>query len=207
MALKTYQRGVNYCIKHGLDENQAWTMGHLAKLQALEGKYEDAIGNLNEGIQIFEELGYEKDVVEFYQSLGDIYLDLGEAQTALESFDKTYSFYDIVNDSLRIVQVVIRQSDAYLLQNNPEQAYSVLEKATPIAEQSGVEANIVTLKKQKARVLSRQQEWGQAGTDGERGTGLGLVLVKELTSLNQGELHIDSQEGKGTAFTVRLPAA
>ena len=47
----------------------------------------------------------------------------------------------------------------------------------------------------------------KAGTDGERGTGLGLVLVKELTSLNQGELLIDSEEGKGTAFTVRLPAA
>jgi signal transduction histidine kinase len=162
MALKTYQRGVDYCAKYGLDENRAWTMGHLAKLQALEGKYEEAISNLNTGIQIFEELGFEKDVVEFYQALGDIYLDLGEAQTALESFDKTYNYYDRVKDSLRIVQAVIRQSDAYLLQGNLEKALAVLEDVTPIATKSRVETNIVTLKKQKARVLSRQQKWDQA---------------------------------------------
>jgi len=162
MALKTYQRGVEYCIKHGLEENQAWTMGHLAKLQALEGKYEEAISNLNIGIQIFEGLGYEKDVVEFYQALGDIYLDLGEAETALASLDKTYEYYDRVKDSLRIVQAVIRQSDAYLLQDDLRKAYAVLEDATPIAEESGVVTNIVTLKKQKARVLSRQQAWDEA---------------------------------------------
>lgn len=162
MALKTFQRSVAYCIKHNLEENQAWTMGHLAKLQALEGKYEEAITNLNIGIQIFEGLGYEKDVVEFYQALGDIYLDLGEAQPALESFDKTYEYYDRVRDSLRVVQAVIRQSDAYLLQDNLEKAFAVLEDATPIAEGSGVVINIITLKKQKARVLSRQQAWDEA---------------------------------------------
>lgn len=162
MAEKTYQKGVAYCKTHGLEENRSWTMGHLAKLQALEGKYEEAIRNLNTGIQIFEDLGYEKDVVEFYQALGDIYLELKEPETALASFDKTYNFYDRVNDSLRIVQVVIRQSDAYLLQNNLEQAFSVLEQATPVAEESGVQANVITLKKQKARILSEQKEWERA---------------------------------------------
>ncbi len=37
------------------------------------------------------------------------------------------------------------------------------------------------------------------------GTGLGLSIVKKLVELMQGELAIESAEGKGTRFTVRLP--
>jgi signal transduction histidine kinase len=45
------------------------------------------------------------------------------------------------------------------------------------------------------------------GTSGEKGVGLGLRLVKEFVKLNKGELTVDSTEGKGTTFTVELPAA
>ncbi|ADB42379.1 sensor histidine kinase [Spirosoma linguale] len=42
------------------------------------------------------------------------------------------------------------------------------------------------------------------GTAGEKGTGLGLELCREFMRLNQGELLIDSQMGKGTNVTIRL---
>lgn len=37
------------------------------------------------------------------------------------------------------------------------------------------------------------------------GTGIGLALVKELTELLGGRVEVQSQEGKGTTFTVHLP--
>ena len=37
------------------------------------------------------------------------------------------------------------------------------------------------------------------------GTGLGLPLVKQAVELQKGEIHIVSQEGVGSTFTVRLP--
>ncbi len=43
------------------------------------------------------------------------------------------------------------------------------------------------------------------GTDGEKGTGLGLTLVQELTALNKGSISVDSSSGKGSAFTIVLP--
>ena len=45
----------------------------------------------------------------------------------------------------------------------------------------------------------------ERGTAGERGTGLGLTLVKELTELNQGSILVRSEPGRGSAFMVLLP--
>ncbi len=39
----------------------------------------------------------------------------------------------------------------------------------------------------------------------ERGTGLGLSLVKEIVELHKGQIHVDSQIGKGTTFVIKLP--
>lgn len=38
-----------------------------------------------------------------------------------------------------------------------------------------------------------------------RGIGLGLVVSKRLTEANGGKIEVESQQGKGTTFTVRLP--
>ena len=43
------------------------------------------------------------------------------------------------------------------------------------------------------------------GTSGEKGTGLGLQLVLEHVTRNNGTIHVRSQENKGTSFTVKLP--
>lgn len=38
-----------------------------------------------------------------------------------------------------------------------------------------------------------------------KGTGLGLVLVKQFTELHDGEVNVTSELGKGTQFTISLP--
>jgi signal transduction histidine kinase len=45
----------------------------------------------------------------------------------------------------------------------------------------------------------------QLGTDGEEGTGLGLLLCKELIEKNRGGLHVESAIGTGTTVTFKLP--
>src|SRR5579872_2029656 len=44
------------------------------------------------------------------------------------------------------------------------------------------------------------------GTAGESGTGLGLMLCREFAVRNRGELVVESEPGKGSRFTVLLPA-
>jgi signal transduction histidine kinase len=46
-----------------------------------------------------------------------------------------------------------------------------------------------------------------AGTAGERGAGLGLLLCRDLAEWVGGELEVESQLGVGTTFRLLLPAA
>jgi signal transduction histidine kinase len=38
-----------------------------------------------------------------------------------------------------------------------------------------------------------------------KGLGIGLSLVQEIVKLHQGDIQIESELGRGTTFTVRLP--
>ncbi len=46
---------------------------------------------------------------------------------------------------------------------------------------------------------------GNINTNKNRGTGLGLTLSKKLVELLNGEIHVESSEGQGSAFTFFLP--
>jgi signal transduction histidine kinase len=64
---------------------------------------------------------------------------------------------------------------------------------------TGMSRKIIDAMNQSKNLISNP------GTRNEKGTGLGLMLIKDFVAQNKGEMNIQSQQGKGTKFSVLLP--
>jgi signal transduction histidine kinase len=56
-----------------------------------------------------------------------------------------------------------------------------------------------------AELFNKFHQVDNSASRKHEGTGLGLVLTKELLELHGGEISVDSEEGIGTTFAFRLP--
>ncbi|MEA3444813.1 MAG: ATP-binding protein, partial [Bacteroidota bacterium] len=63
----------------------------------------------------------------------------------------------------------------------------------------GIEPNIVD------DLFKHGEVESTLGTNGEKGTGLGLILCKELIQINKGEIRVKSKIDKGSTFCISLP--
>jgi signal transduction histidine kinase/tetratricopeptide (TPR) repeat protein len=55
------------------------------------------------------------------------------------------------------------------------------------------------------RVFERFYRGGDELTRTVKGSGLGLTLVKEIVAAHRGKVHVESEPGKGSVFSIRLP--
>lgn len=58
----------------------------------------------------------------------------------------------------------------------------------------------------KSKLFGKFQRLSAKPTGGETSTGLGLSIIKDLVELHNGEIHVESEPGKGSTFSVHLPA-
>ncbi len=115
----------------------------------------------------------------------------------------------LVGDELRIRQILI----------------NILNNAVKYTEKGHITLTVTAEESEKDTVLRlcvkdtgcgvRKEDIGKLFGTFERiedenvhnieGTGLGLSIVKKMVDLMQGEIHVDSEYGKGSTFDVRLP--
>jgi two-component system phosphate regulon sensor histidine kinase PhoR len=59
---------------------------------------------------------------------------------------------------------------------------------------------------EQAQILGKFARGSAAGLHGIKGTGIGLAMVKHIVDAHGGKLLIDSMPGRGSTFTIQLPA-
>ncbi|RJP72391.1 MAG: PAS domain S-box protein [Ignavibacteriales bacterium] len=59
--------------------------------------------------------------------------------------------------------------------------------------------------KELNNLFSIESTYSKTGTNGESGTGLGLILCKELIELNKGNIWVESEVGRGSDFIFTIP--
>ncbi|MFW6212016.1 MAG: response regulator [Spirochaetota bacterium] len=57
------------------------------------------------------------------------------------------------------------------------------------------------------RIFSMDGSFSKRGTEGETGSGLGLLLAKDYVVRNGGTIDVESEPGRGSRFRITLPAA
>jgi CheY-like chemotaxis protein len=55
------------------------------------------------------------------------------------------------------------------------------------------------------KIFDRFYRIDNAGGRSQEGTGIGLAMVKELVHMHDGEISVESEYGKGSVFSVRIP--
>lgn len=114
----------------------------------------------------------------------------------------------LISGNSKMIETVIRNLVSNALKFTPEGGQITIEiqnnsqKVQLIVEDTGI-----GIEPEKLRHLFNFEESrSTSGTDGESGSGLGLVLCNEFVKKNDGTIGIESQPKKGTKVTVEFPS-
>jgi len=127
---------------------------------------------------------------------------------------KNLEFYNHMEDidnkiyvDKNMISFVIRNLFANAIKFTPEGGRITLHsEMTQDSIQISVIDNGVGMNADAINVLfSADTLYTQEGTSGELGTGIGLMLCKELVEQNNGILSVQSELGKGSKFSVTIP--
>ena len=123
--------------------------------------------------------------------------------TLLSEVDQYLSAYGDPN----MVETIIRNITNNAIKFTKENGFIKIigektdDKCRIIIEDNGIGMDEKTL----TSLFEVQASKSKIGTAGETGTGLGLMLCKEFTLLNNGNIYVESDPGEGSRFYIELP--
>ncbi len=127
---------------------------------------------------------------------------------------KNIQLHDNMNDDLYVhadyemVNTILRN----LIQNSikftrPGGQIAIRAEKTQFAQVTITDTGIGISPENLARLFLITEKVKTRGTNAEPGTGLGLILIKDLIERNGGNIWVESEVGKGSSFTFSLPLA
>lgn len=128
------------------------------------------------------------------------------ARKNISIFNKAKSEYKVFADNVMInsvLQNLITNAIKFTPENGTVQIES--EAKGSFVEVSVKDSGIGMLQEDLEKLFRIDIHHSTSGTNNEKGSGLGLILCKELIEKNDGEISVSSKPGVGTKFTITLP--
>ncbi|RJP63985.1 MAG: PAS domain S-box protein [Ignavibacteriales bacterium] len=143
-------------------------------------------------------------VLEFYQSLGLLkQLALNKNLEFSYSIDQSYKIFADKNMLLTIIRNIVSNSIKF---TKPGGKITLDVQSDEDHFIFSVTDNGVGIKQENlSRLFSLDNNLSTKGTNNEIGTGLGLILCKEMIEKHNGKIWVESTEGKGTTFYFTIP--
>lgn len=164
----------------------------------LELTQDDMVNLVSDVVQSFEEYANEKQITLKFHSLKKkivALFDPEKVRTILNNLLSNAIKYTETGGMVSVnLSLIFASDDVESLSNQPDKQYieiSVKDTGKGISEN-----NI-------KRLFTRFSRFDTKSVS--TGTGIGLVLVRDLVKLHKGNIDVISKPGKGSKFTVRLP--
>lgn len=102
-----------------------------------------------------------------------------------------------------VLQNLVTNAIKFTAKNGQVSVVSSIESKTLkfIVSDNGVGMN----SNQISNLFNLEHIASTKGTENETGTGLGLIICKDFISLHNGTINVESQPGKGSKFTIKIP--
>lgn len=151
-------------------------------------KYNPETVNINEFVQDLIKpavaMAQQKEITISYEGLdSDIEMDKNMMHTALENILENAVKYSYKGGT---ISVIVREIDRRI-------------------QISIQDAGMGMDKDEADRLFQLGETFHKEGTEGETGTGLGLILAKEFVDRHSGTIQVESQKSVGTKFIVSIP--
>jgi two-component system phosphate regulon sensor histidine kinase PhoR len=193
MELDERQRGRFLQLMQEQAKNMQRLVVDLITLSALESEHNPLVDEAFAIVPLMLELSAEAKALSKGQH--EVELDIGDAATVVGGREELASaFGNLVSNAIRYTPPQGRIAIAWRVDADGSGVFSVADSGIGIAAE-----HVPRLTERFYRIdRSRSRATG--------GTGLGLAIVKHVLLRHQAELEITSEIGRGSMFSVRLPA-
>lgn len=148
----------------------------------------------------------EIDIIPLLKGLVLSFSSLAERKKITLSFNTTEEKINVYLDRDKIEKIINNLlSNAFKFTPEGGKIDFTVTKQTNTLELRISDSGKGIAKDHLDKIFDRFYQIDRSYTREQEGTGIGLALTKELVELHKGKIEVESEEGKGTTFTVTIP--
>jgi len=199
-----------YCSNGSLDERKDSIIKYIQSIKQNSYRLSKLINNIVDSSKI--EAGFfqlnlsNNNIVEVVEEIVMSVTDFTDSKGLNIIFDTDIEEKIIACDPEKIERIVLNLiSNAIKFSENGGEIFVDIKDENEFVEIS-VKDNGIGIERQHLNMIfDRFKQVDKSLSRNSEGTGIGLSLVKSIVELHGGSIHVESEAGRGSKFTVILP--